>query len=83
MRFRARAVYFKPQGVPMRLLKTVELNKEEVEALRLKHVKGFSQVECASEMETSQSTFQRILQSAHKKISRGIIEGRAIRIEED
>jgi len=72
--------YFKPRGVPLKDLEVVELTQEEVEALRLKNTKGLDQEAAAKEMNTSQSTFQRILSSAYKKISKGIIEGKAIKI---
>ncbi len=74
--------YFKPQGVPLRELKVIELTAEETEALRLKNIKNLSQIECAKKMKTSQSTFQRILSSAYKKLSRAVIEGKAIKIIE-
>lgn len=64
----------------MRLLEVVELTREEVEALRLKNVKDLDQIEAAKKMNTSQSTFQRILSSAYRKISKAIIEGKAIKI---
>lgn len=58
----------------------IELTAEEAEALRLKNIKDLDQIKCAKQMKTSQSTFQRILSSAYKKISKALIEGRAIRI---
>ena len=64
----------------MRFLELVELTKEEAEALRLKNIKDLDQIEAAKKMNTSQSTFQRILSSAYKKISKAIIEGKAIKI---
>jgi len=64
----------------MRFLKVVELTTEEVEALRLKNVKDLKQIECAKRMKTSQSTFQRILSSAYKKITEALIKGKAIKI---
>jgi len=64
----------------MRFLDIIELTIEEVEALRLKNIKNLDQVECAKLMKTSQSTFQRILASAYKKVTKALIEGRAIRI---
>ncbi len=76
--FHPKAKCFKPQGIPMRDLDMIELTAEEVEALRLKNIEGLEQVECAERMKTSQSTFQRILASAYKKVSRAIIEGKAI-----
>jgi uncharacterized protein len=72
--------YFKPRGVPMSRLEIVELTIEEVEAIRLKNIESFSQTDCAKKMKTSQSTFQRILSSAYKKISQAIVEGKAIQI---
>jgi predicted DNA-binding protein (UPF0251 family) len=74
--------YFKPRGIPLRDLLEVELTPEEVEALRLKNVKNLNQIECAKKMKTSQSTFQRILSSAYKKISEAIIEGKSIKIKD-
>ena len=64
----------------MRFLEVVELTREEVEALRLKNIKNLDQIDAAKQMKTSQSTFQRILTSAYKKMSKAIIEGRAIKI---
>jgi len=64
----------------MRTLDEIELTAEEVEALRLKNIEELDQIACAKKMNTSQSTFQRILTSAYKKISQAIIEGKAIKI---
>ena len=80
IQFNPNVRYFKPQGIPMRYLEEVELTTEEVEALRLKNNKNLKQEECAKMMKTSQSTFQRILSSAYKKITKAIVEGKAIRI---
>ena len=80
IRFTPNVSYFKPQGIPMGSLKVVELSIEETEALRLKNIKDFDQAECAREMKTSQSTFQRILSSAYKKTSQALVEGMAIKI---
>lgn len=78
--FNPNVTYFKPQGVPIRVLDVVELSLEETEALRLKNIEKLDQVECARIMETSQSTFQRILNSAYNKISQAIVDGKAIKI---
>lgn len=64
----------------MRDLEEVILTEEEVEALRLKNTKDLDQTECAKKMNTSQSTFQRILTSAYKKITKALVEGKAIKI---
>lgn len=80
IQFNPEVTYFKPQGVPMRFLEVVELTAEEVEALRLKNIEELDQVDAADKMQTSQSTFQRILASANKKVSQAIIEGKAIKL---
>jgi uncharacterized protein len=74
--------YFKPQGIPLRFLDEVELSLEEMEAIRLKNVEGLEQIEAAEKMKTSQSTFQRILASANKKIAEALVLGKAIKIHE-
>lgn len=57
------------------------LKLEELEALRLKDLEGLEQEECASRMEVSRPTFQRILISARQKVADSLINGKAIRIE--
>lgn len=66
----------------MRELEIVELNDEELEALRLKNIENLEQIEAAKIMNTSQSTFQRILTSAYRKISESLVNGKAIKITE-
>jgi len=80
IKFNPNVTYFKPQGVPMRFLEVVELTGEEIEALRLKNKIDLKQIECAKQMKTSQSTFQRILTSAYKKITNALVQGKAIKI---
>jgi len=64
----------------MKFLEVIKLTLEEAEALRLKNVEDLQQIDCAKKMNTSQSTFQRIISSAYKKISTAIIDGKAIEI---
>jgi predicted DNA-binding protein (UPF0251 family) len=80
--FNPKVRYFKPQGIPLRDLEEIELTLEELEALRLKNMQGLEQTEASVKMKTSQSTFQRILASAYKKITKALIEGKAIKITE-
>jgi predicted DNA-binding protein (UPF0251 family) len=72
--------YFKPQGIPLRMIDEVKLTTEELEAIRLKNIEGLEQIEASIKMKTSQSTFQRILISAYKKIAKALVEGKAIKI---
>ena len=78
--FQPDVFYFKPQGIPLRFLQEVELQRDELEALKLHDVDGLEQVKAASQMKISQSTFARILDSAYKKVAQALIKGQAIRI---
>ena len=72
--------FYKPQGIPLKKLQAIELTHEEWEALRLKHVEELDQTESAKRMKTSQSTLQRILSSAQKKMGQAVVSGYAIKI---
>lgn len=61
-------------------MEVIEVTPEEAEALRLKNIKNLDQTEAARQMNISQSTFQRILTSAYKKVSEALIFGKAIKI---
>jgi predicted DNA-binding protein (UPF0251 family) len=80
IRFNPNITYFKPQGVPLNSLEVIELTAEEAEALRLRNIKEMEQEEAAKSMNTSQSTYQRILSSAYKKVTEALIKGKAIKI---
>ena len=82
IRFNPEATYFKPRGIPLQQLYEVELGHDEMEAIRLKNLEGLDQTRCAEKMKISQSTLQRILSSAYKKITEALIDGKAIKIEE-
>jgi len=80
VQFDPKAVYFKPRALPLSTLEEVELNLDEMEALRLCELEELDQIEAAKEMKISQSTLQRLLSSAHKKITDALINGKAIKI---
>jgi len=80
MRFQPDVYYFKPQGIPLRELEEVILLPDELEALKLYEIDSLEQTEAAEKMKISQPTFARILNSAHKKIAKALIKGKAIRI---
>ena len=71
---------FSPDDKNEKELEFIELLPEEVEALRLKNIEELEQTEAAKRMGISQSTFQRILASAHKKMSEALIYGKALKI---
>lgn len=82
MRFNPDVIYFKPQGIPLRMLEEVVLRSDELEALKLYDVDGLEQTKAAEKMKISQPTFARILDSANKKIADALVKGKAIRIEQ-
>lgn len=79
-KFKPQVTYFKPRAVPLRQIEEVDLWIEELEALRLCDLLGLGQAKAAEKMETSQSTLQRILESARKKVAEALIQGKAIRV---
>jgi predicted DNA-binding protein (UPF0251 family) len=72
---------FEPAGVSVRGLEDVCLTVEEVEAMRLKHLEGLHQNECADSMHVSRATFQRVLHSAHRKATDALSGGKALCIK--
>lgn len=82
LRFDPDVVYFKPRGVPLSEIEEVTLEKDEIEAIKLHDVDLLKQTEAAAEMNISQPTFARIIDSAYKKLADGIINGKAIKIKE-
>ena len=75
------AVYFKPAGVPMRVLQEVSLGLDELEALRLADHENLSQEEVGSMMGISRATVGRILTAARRKTACALVRGWAIRVE--
>jgi predicted DNA-binding protein (UPF0251 family) len=75
------ATYFKPAGVPMRMLEEVCLSVDEAEAIRLKDLEGLEQEEGADRMGISRPTFQRILFSGRHKVADALLNGKAVKIE--
>jgi predicted DNA-binding protein (UPF0251 family) len=73
--------YYKPAGIPMRVLDEVVISLDEMEAIRLADNEKLYQEEAAGLMNISRQTFGRILVSAHEKIAEALLLGKAIRIE--
>ncbi len=71
-------VCFKPCGVRGRELEKILLDDDEMEAIRLSDFEGLYQQECAEQMGISRTTFSRILENAHKKISDALLYQKAI-----
>ena len=75
------ATYYKPRGVPMRLLQQVALTVDELEAIRLADLEGLYQEQAAQQMNVSRQTFGRILEAAHKKVADALVTGKDLSIE--
>lgn len=73
--------YFKPAGIPLRFLEENCISLEEAEAIRLRDMEHLQQVECATKMNVSRPTFQRVLNSARRKVADSLLTGKALRIE--
>lgn len=75
------ANYFKPRGIPIDLLKEVNLTMDELESIRLADLEGMYQEKAAKKMKISRQTFGNIITSAHKKIADSLVNSKALRIE--
>lgn len=74
--------YFKPRGIPVFELEEIILDHDELESLRLADFLAYSHEKAAKEMKISRATFGRIVEIARKKVVDGILNGKAIRINE-
>lgn len=59
---------------------TVNLHFDEYEVIRLIDHQGFTQEECAKQMDVARSTIASIYESARKKIADAIVNGKALAI---
>lgn len=73
--------YFKPAGIPLRELDEEVLTLDEVEAIRLSDLEGMFQAQAAEQMKISRITFLKILESAHSKIAKALVFGKAIKMK--
>lgn len=73
--------YFKPAGIPLRLLDEVVVALDEVESLRLADLDGLYQEKAAEQMGISRPTFSRLIESAHRKVADALVNGKALRLE--
>lgn len=76
-----RFLHFKPVAVPRRLLDSVTMTVDEVEAVRLADREGMDQQEAAERMGISRPTFSRLIDAARAKLAQCIIDGKELIIE--
>jgi len=70
---------FKPIWVDEEKLSKVELECDEIQAIKLAHYDNLSQSESAKQMEISAPTFNRILKSWYKKVADALVNAKAIK----
>lgn len=73
---------FKPKGIPLKDLESIELYMDELETLRLCDSLGMTQHEAGLEMGISRGTVQRILTSARRKVADALSGCKAIILDE-
>jgi predicted DNA-binding protein (UPF0251 family) len=71
---------FKPCGVRGRGLEAIELQADELEALRLMDFEGLYQEECAERMGISRTTPSRTLAEARRKVADALLHGKRLLI---
>lgn len=73
--------FFKPQGIPLRVLEHALITIDELEALRLSDLLGLSHEETAKQLKVSRPTVTRMLARAHQVVADALVNGKAIQIE--
>ena len=71
---------FKPLGTPMAELEVIELQHDELEALRLCDAEGLTQEEAGAGMGVSRGTVQRLVTSGRSKMVNCLLRGAALQI---
>lgn len=74
-------IIFKPTGVPLSELEIIEIEADELEAIRLCDHEGKSQIEAGESMSISRGTVQRLLNSGRKKLLDGLLFQKAIKLK--
>ena len=69
---------FKPTCTPLRELRRIHLQQDELEALRLCDRQGLFQEQAGEKMGVSRGTVQRLLTSARQKVAEALTEGAAL-----
>jgi len=71
---------FKPAWINRNKLEKIEINAEEFEAFRLSNLELLSNQQWGESMNTSSSTFNRLVKSAQTKIADWLVNWKGIRI---
>lgn len=71
---------FCPESVQPDGLETVVMTVDEYETVRLIDLKGYTQQDCASQMQVARTTVQKIYDSARRKLADSIVNGKRLQI---
>lgn len=72
---------FKPTGIPLSEMEIIDIEIDELEAVRLCDYEGKSQIETAEIMGISRGTVQRLLNLGRRKILDGLLHLKAIKLK--
>jgi predicted DNA-binding protein (UPF0251 family) len=72
---------FGPLDSPADVKKHVNMTVDEYETIRLIDLEGFTQEECAKQMNVARSTVQGIYMEARKKLAETLVNGKVLLIE--
>lgn len=72
---------FKPTGIPLSEMEIIDIEIDELEAVRLCDYEGKCQIETAEIMGISRGTVQRLLNSGRRKILDGLLHLKAIKLK--
>ena len=72
---------FGPLDSPVDLANAVNMTVDEYETIRLIDLEGFTQEECANQMNISRTTVQGIYDYARRKLAMSLVNGAVLRIE--
>ena len=73
--------YFKPRGIPLTELESIDLKVEECEAMKLVYYDRLKREEAAGKMGVSRRTMERELKSGLEKVIDALLNGKAIEIK--